>query len=72
MTNSDDAKKRPLGETKSGPVAFWVLLLTNSQLKSVESLVGVILVTKVDSVDLSRGFNFVVRLSVTLMKKSLK
>ena len=49
-----------------------LLFLTSSQLKSGQSFVGVILVTKVDKVDSSRGFNFVVRLSVTLMKKSLK
>ena len=38
----------------------------------MQSLARVILLTKVERVDSSRGFNFVVRLSVTLMKKSLK
>ena len=46
--------------------------MTSSQFISVQSLVGVIPVTKVDMVDLSRGFNGVVRFSVTLMKKSLR
>ena len=46
--------------------------MTSSQFISVQSLVGVIPVTKVDMVDLSRGFNCVVRFSVTLMKKSLR
>ena len=46
--------------------------MTSSQVISVQSLVGVIPVTKVAMVDLSRGFNGVARFSVTLMKKSFR